>query len=60
MQEQQVQIEALGTKNEQLEKENAALKAQLSGFADRLGSIEKALNGGTKTNTNNAEASVEK
>jgi autotransporter adhesin len=53
MQEQQSQIE-------QLEKENAALKAQLLGFADRLGSIEKALNGGTKTITNNAEASIKK
>jgi hypothetical protein len=60
MQEQQLQIEALVTKNEQLEKENAALKAQLSGFADRLGSIEKALNGGAKTIVNNAEASVKK
>jgi Chaperone of endosialidase/Head domain of trimeric autotransporter adhesin len=50
----------LSAKNEQLEKENAALKAQLSGFADRLGSIEKALNGGTNTNTNNAEASTKK
>jgi Chaperone of endosialidase/Head domain of trimeric autotransporter adhesin len=57
-QELSAKNEQLTAKSEQLEKENAALKAQLSSFADRLGSIEKALNGGTKTNTNNAEAST--
>lgn len=43
----------LSAKNEQLEKENAALKAQLAGFADRLGNIEKALNATNHAVANN-------
>jgi Chaperone of endosialidase/Head domain of trimeric autotransporter adhesin len=49
----------LSAKNEQLEKENAALKAQMNSFTARLSQIENALHNNTDKN-NNVEASTKK